>query len=151
MTAVVADSATIVWWLSDDARLSLAAVKALQAADVGDGIFISAVTLVDIWYATRKRRGALAAEQLAELDHTIRDPDVNVHVLPLQVRQVATPGLGADAAKPCPIHSIASLWRQHATEASHSSPPTESSEDWSSTQPSGEHPLGNTPREDHGV
>ncbi len=52
---------------------------------MGDGIFISAVTLVDIWYSTHKRRGALAAEQLAELDRTIRDPDVNVYVLPLTV------------------------------------------------------------------
>jgi PIN domain nuclease of toxin-antitoxin system len=56
VTAVVADTVTIIWWLADDERLSQAAAVALQNADAGDGIFVSAVTLVDIWYATHKAK-----------------------------------------------------------------------------------------------
>ncbi len=85
MTGVVADTVTIIWWLTDDERLSEVAVDALQAADAGDGIFISAVTLVDIWYATHKRNDALSVEQLAELDAAIHDRDINIHVLPVTV------------------------------------------------------------------
>ena len=70
MTGVVAD--TIIWWLTDDERFSQAAAAALQGADAGDGIFISAVTLVDIWYATHKRNDALSVERLAELDSAIK-------------------------------------------------------------------------------
>ena len=54
-------------------------------ADAGNDNFVSAVTLVDVWYATHKRNEALSAVQLAELDAAINDPDVNIHVLPVTV------------------------------------------------------------------
>jgi PIN domain nuclease of toxin-antitoxin system len=83
VTAVVADTVTIVWWLSDDQRLSDVARKALEDADAGDGIYVSAITLIDLWYATHKRNNALTLDQLAEVDFALADPEVNIHVVPV--------------------------------------------------------------------
>lgn len=83
MSAVVADTVTIIWWLSDDPRLSEPATDLLRAADEGDGIYLSAITLVDIWYATHKRTGAIDVDQLAVLDEVLADPEINIHVLPV--------------------------------------------------------------------
>ena len=84
MTAVLADTHAIVWWLADDrAELSEAALSALADADESDGIFVSAITLLDLWYATQKRDRPITADQLSALDEAIADPAVNVHVLPV--------------------------------------------------------------------
>ena len=83
MSAVVADTVTIVWWLSDDPQLSESAAELLQAADDGAGIHISAITLVDIWYATHKRTDPITTGQLAALDAVLADPEINIHVLPV--------------------------------------------------------------------
>lgn len=91
MSGVVADTVTIVWWLSDDQRISSTAATALQSADDGDGIFISAVTLLDAWYATQKRKDPISIEHLAAMAAVIDDPEVNVHALPItdQVARLA--------------------------------------------------------------
>jgi PIN domain nuclease of toxin-antitoxin system len=81
VSAVVADTVTIIWWLSGDPRLSDPAAEFLQAADDGDGINVSAITLVDIWYATHKRTDPIDADQLAALDVVLADPEINIHVL----------------------------------------------------------------------
>ena len=83
MSAVVADTVTIIWWLSDNAQLSESAADLLQAADEGDGIHVSAITLIDIWYATHKRTDPIATDQLAALDAVLADPEINIHVLPV--------------------------------------------------------------------
>ena len=83
MSAVVADTVTIVWWLSGDAQLSEPAADLLQAADDGDGIHLSAITLVDLWYATHKRADALTIDELAAVDAVLADPEINIHVLPV--------------------------------------------------------------------
>lgn len=83
MSAVVADTVTIIWWLADDPRLSEPATQLLQAADEGDGIYVSAITLVDMWYATHKRTDPIVADRLAVLDEVLADPEVNLHVLPV--------------------------------------------------------------------
>ncbi|MGH3440873.1 MAG: type II toxin-antitoxin system VapC family toxin [Nitriliruptorales bacterium] len=49
----------------------------------GDGIHLSAITLVDIWYATHKRTDPIATDQLAALDAVLDDPEINIHVLPV--------------------------------------------------------------------
>lgn len=72
MSAVVADTVTVIWWLAGDPRLSKPAADLLQAADDGDGIHVSAVTLVDIWYATHKRTDPITTDQLAALDTVTR-------------------------------------------------------------------------------
>jgi PIN domain nuclease of toxin-antitoxin system len=79
----VADTVTIIWWLSGDPQLSKPAADLLQAADEGDGIHISAITPVDIWYATHKRTHPIATDQLAALDAVLADPEINIHVLPV--------------------------------------------------------------------
>lgn len=83
MSGVVADTVTIIWWLSGDARLSEPATQVLQAADDGEGINVSTITLVDVWYALSKRSDPLTLEHLAALDDVLADPQVNVHVLPV--------------------------------------------------------------------
>ena len=84
MTAVLADTHVLVWWLTDDVdKLSSAAVTALTDADGTDGIFVSAITLLDLWYATHKSSGALTLKQLALVDEALDDPEVNLHVLPI--------------------------------------------------------------------
>jgi PIN domain nuclease of toxin-antitoxin system len=83
VSAVVADTATIIWWLAGDPRLSEPATDLLQAADDGDGIHVSAITLVDIWYATHKRTDPITTDQLAALDTVLADPEINIHVLPV--------------------------------------------------------------------
>ena len=79
----MADTVTIIWWLAGDPRLSEPAAELLQAADDGDGIHISAITLVDIWYATHKRTDPLTTDQLTALDAVLADPEINIPVLPV--------------------------------------------------------------------
>ncbi|CAN5493955.1 hypothetical protein BH23ACT6_BH23ACT6_27260 [soil metagenome] len=79
----MADTVTIIWWLAGDPRLSESAADLLQAADEGDGIHVSAITLVDIWYATHKRTDPITIDQLTALDAVLADPEINIHVLPV--------------------------------------------------------------------
>ncbi len=103
MSAVVADTVTIIWWLSDNAKLSEPAADLLQAADEGDGIHVSAITLIDTWYATHKRNDPIATDQLAALDADLADPEINIHVLPVTN---AVAHLARDPAETsCPIRS----------------------------------------------
>ena len=87
MTAVLADSATIVWWLAGQRdRFTDIAFDALVEADRTDGIYVSAITLVDVWYATHKRNDALSLEDLSSIDEAIASPEINVHVLPVSAQ-----------------------------------------------------------------
>jgi PIN domain nuclease of toxin-antitoxin system len=57
MPGVVADTHTIVWYLSKDSRLSLAAHAALTVATTGgDLIHISSICLVEMTYLSEKGR-----------------------------------------------------------------------------------------------
>ena len=59
------------------------AADLLQAADDGDGIHVSAITLVNVWYATHKRTDPITTDQLTALDTVLADPEINIHVLPV--------------------------------------------------------------------
>ena len=84
MSAVLADSATIVWWLAGQReKFTDAAFDALAEADRTDGIYVSAITLVDVWYATHKRTDALTVDDLGSIDDAISSAEINVHVLPV--------------------------------------------------------------------
>ena len=55
MAGVVADTHALVWYLVEPSRLSPTAGAALdQAVDVGDGIYISAISLVELVYLVEK-------------------------------------------------------------------------------------------------
>lgn len=60
---VVADSHAIVWYGHDSDRLSERARAALDEAMAGDGVVLSIVTLVDLWYVTQST-GGVSEEEL---------------------------------------------------------------------------------------
>jgi len=86
MSALVADTHTAVWYLLNDARLSLSAREALDAASAaGNPIFVSAISVVELFYLAEKGRVPLAA--LQRLRTALADPlsgfvvaDVNLDV-----------------------------------------------------------------------
>lgn len=57
MTAVVADTHTIVWYIAEPKQLSeIASLKLDRAVDTGQYIYISAISIVEICYLVEKRR-----------------------------------------------------------------------------------------------
>ncbi|KAB8331105.1 type II toxin-antitoxin system VapC family toxin [Scytonema tolypothrichoides VB-61278] len=57
MTAVVADTHTIVWYVAQPEQLSENASLALdRATSTGQSIYVSAITIVEICYLVEKRR-----------------------------------------------------------------------------------------------
>ena len=50
---VVADSHAIVWYVQGSRRLSEAGAAALAESERSDGVVVSVVTLVDLWYVTQ--------------------------------------------------------------------------------------------------
>ena len=82
MSAVLADTHAIVWFLFDPDRLSHSADAALTAAAQTDKIFISAITLVEVNYLSGKKSFPYAAV-LPRLLTLARDPLEPLEVLPL--------------------------------------------------------------------
>lgn len=84
MSAVVADTHTVVWYLSADPRLSLRAEGAMEkATSEGEPIFIPTICLVEATYLTEKKR--IDASALAQLGWAIREPDSAFQPIPLTV------------------------------------------------------------------
>ena len=82
MSAVVADTHTIIWYLRSPEKLSTNALTSLDnALNNGESIFISAISLVEMNYLVEKNRIPVGSlEQLLQL---IDDPLVNLVVVPL--------------------------------------------------------------------
>jgi PIN domain nuclease of toxin-antitoxin system len=81
---VVADSHTLVWYLSRPERLTPSALEALSAAEAsGQGIGVSALTLIDLWHATRKASQPVTAEEYEAVKQVVTDPSSGVEVLAL--------------------------------------------------------------------
>lgn len=77
MAAVVVDTHSILWYITQDPRLSQKALDALEAtARAGDPIYVPAICLVELIYLIEKNRLPAAAEQrlLAALDDQERPP-----------------------------------------------------------------------------
>ncbi len=73
MSACVADTHAVIWYLMNDPRLSPAAFQAMQnAAAVGDYVFVSAISLVEIVYLIDK--GRFPQSLLTEAINTLNDP-----------------------------------------------------------------------------
>ena len=82
MPGVVADTHTIVWYLSKDSRLSLAAHEALtMATTVGDLIHIPSICLVELTYLAEKGRLPSAARDA--LIEALDDPASPCTLVPL--------------------------------------------------------------------
>ena len=84
MSAVVADTHTVIWYLSAAGNLSPAALTALrQSAAAGDAIYVSAISVVEIVYLVEKNKvpaGALNALLVA-----LRDPASVLEIVPLDL------------------------------------------------------------------
>jgi PIN domain nuclease of toxin-antitoxin system len=82
MPGVVADTHTIVWYLSKDSRLSLAAHEALtMATTAGDLIRIPSICLVELTYLAEKGRLPSAARDA--LIEALDDPASPCTLVPL--------------------------------------------------------------------
>jgi len=79
MSAVVADTHTIIWYLRSPDKLSSEAAIALDGAiNSGNPIYISAISIVEIVYLTEKNKIPEAA--LEQLLQTLSDSDASLVV-----------------------------------------------------------------------
>ena len=84
MTAVVADTHTIIWYLRENARLSPAAMTALDAAlTEGYSIYVSAISVVELGYLVERYR--LPEEAFEQLINALSDPDTGLAIAPLDL------------------------------------------------------------------
>ena len=82
MSAAVADTHAIIWYLRSPEKLSINAVNALDnALNNSESIFISAISLVEMTYLVEKNR--IPSSSLEQLSQLIDDPLVNLFVVPL--------------------------------------------------------------------
>lgn len=84
MTAVVADTHTIIWYLRENARLSQAAMTALDTALAGGySIYVSAISVVELVYLVEKYR--LPEEAFDQLINALSDPGTGLAIAPLDL------------------------------------------------------------------
>lgn len=87
---VVADSHTLLFLLTNPAKLSEPAVEALAAAEQTEGIVVSALSLGDIWYATQKTSSAAVPRQSYELMRAaVANPALNLQLAPVTAATMA--------------------------------------------------------------
>lgn len=89
MSAVVADTHVIVWYLTSPEKLSPAAIAALDAADEsGEPIYIASISLIEIVYLIEK--GRLPEIVFARLLEELARPDSSLSLVPLDLELVQT-------------------------------------------------------------
>jgi PIN domain nuclease of toxin-antitoxin system len=82
MTAVVADTHTIIWYLRETSRLSDNATIALDTAtQTGNLIYIAAISFVEIIYLIE--RGRIPVKLFDQLISTLNQPDSALEIAPL--------------------------------------------------------------------
>ena len=83
---VLADSHAIYWYLEGSHQLSDRAHQILTAAEADEGIVVSVITLIDLWYVTQTTK-ALSPTQLTELRRQLvsSSPSLTVHPVDLDV------------------------------------------------------------------
>jgi PIN domain nuclease of toxin-antitoxin system len=85
LAALVVDTHAAVWYLLNSSRLSSVAQHAMDdAADAGDPVYLSAISLVEIVYLVEK--GRLPAVVIERLITALSDPDPGFTVAPLDER-----------------------------------------------------------------
>jgi len=84
MPSVIADTHTIIWYLSNHPKLSNTANTVLtQTIAEGGSIFISAISLIEITYLIEKDR--LPSEALASLQDALQDSDTAIELIPIDL------------------------------------------------------------------
>ena len=84
MSAVVADTHTLVWLLFAPEKLSVAAEQALQRAiQAGEPIYISAISLIELTYLVEKER--LPHNVLEQIVAQCIDPNSGLALVPIDV------------------------------------------------------------------
>ncbi|UNU23673.1 type II toxin-antitoxin system VapC family toxin [Microcoleus vaginatus] len=84
MTAVVADTHTIIWYLRETARLSPAAMNTLDAALAeGSPIYVSAISVVEIGYLVERYR--LPEEAFRQLINALSDSGTGLEIASLDL------------------------------------------------------------------
>lgn len=84
MTLVV-DTHAVIWYLFDDARLSLRAKEAIeQVASDGGHVALSSISLIEIVYLTEKRR--IPAATMPRLLSVLYREDALLHEVPVDSR-----------------------------------------------------------------
>jgi PIN domain nuclease of toxin-antitoxin system len=82
VSAVVADTHAVVWYLTDPARLTAPALAALRnAVASGGGIFVASITLVELRYLTE--RGRLPQAVLDGVEAGLEGADAPLLLVPL--------------------------------------------------------------------
>src|SRR4051812_46257589 len=73
MGAVVVDTHALLWYLFEPQRLSPAALSSIrQAVSVGDPVYLSAISIVEVCYLVEK--GRLASDTLNQMISALRPP-----------------------------------------------------------------------------
>jgi PIN domain nuclease of toxin-antitoxin system len=67
---LVADSHAVLWYTQASGRLSERAATALTEAEATDGVIVSVVSLLDLWYVTQTTK-ALTEAEVSEVRATI--------------------------------------------------------------------------------
>jgi PIN domain nuclease of toxin-antitoxin system len=82
MSAFVADTHAVIWYILDDKRLSKAARTSFdRAVESGDAVYVSAISLVEIHYLVEK--GRLTATFIDRLESALADPDAVLVSIPV--------------------------------------------------------------------
>jgi PIN domain nuclease of toxin-antitoxin system len=87
MVRAVADTHTFIWYLAGDKRLSEPAKEFInEAADNGDTIAVSSITLVEALYLSEKER--IPAAALTQMIQELRSPDTVFDEIPVDYQIV---------------------------------------------------------------
>jgi PIN domain nuclease of toxin-antitoxin system len=87
---VVADSHALVWFGHDSPRLSQRARDVLDAAVAGDGVVVSVISLVELWYVTQTTEGVSAEELAALRQQTDSSRTIELHPVDTAVADAFT-------------------------------------------------------------
>jgi len=84
VSAVVADTHAVVWYVAEPSKLSTAARAALNGASLaGDPIYIASITLVELRYLVEK--GRVAQDALNRIETHLQLPTPTIRLVPLDL------------------------------------------------------------------
>lgn len=84
MTSLVVDTHTLIWYLTDPHQLSVGAEAVLDEAESsGGGIFVSAITLVEVRYLIDK--GKMVEEVFNAIQMALQDKNTSIRLASLNL------------------------------------------------------------------